>query len=113
MMDERNMTYTTTIIPAAPGWIVCVPGSDGEGNIDELLPSEVIAWAVRYSTDGRGVSGFACPVVADDSFHEGDNVIMRSPEGRYFRWGTEDFGHDKQAALRDEITRLRARQRTA
>ena len=104
MNDEAT---TTTIIPAEPGWRVCeAVSADGDPCAD-LLEMEVIAWLVTYTLAADGPEGYPTPVTVDIGVVI-ENLLLRSPEGRYVRPYDVDFGHDRHAAHQAERERRAA-----
>ena len=104
---------TTTIIPAAPGWLLgeILATGDEIQHIGSLDFRPIVAWEIerqegewhRFSgRDGQRITFQAFPICADGMsatrWNDGDDYVLRDPAGR---WWAGDRGelHDEQEAL--------------
>lgn len=81
-MKRESETRTITIIPAPPGWAVCVP-VHGPREVVGVDLEPVIAWAIDTGWRARpgDASTIATPILA--LYGAGADPVLRRPDGTF------------------------------
>lgn len=86
-----------TVIPAQPGWGVCIPLHDEKGRVEDIHIEPVVAWLVEYNDDNQTETATSTPITATEGLMD-DNIIQR-PDGSFGDFGS-DY-NDKDAVLKE------------
>lgn len=96
-MKLNERPAVDAVIPAEPGWRICVPVYDGEGSkigkVASIALEPVLAWHVeiwRDGKDGQTVTRTCAAIGAEDS---NDWVWLVTPDGKIFRPDDRELGN--------------------